>query len=167
MNANAQELNIHSRAKDERSKKLSNFAKCPFELDGVTLASIEGLLQGIKYQEGDPGREKTFEMSGLAAKVSGRKAPWTGMVYWKGETLQFGSEAHRALLIRGLEAKFTQCEDAKAALLATGGLTLVHKLGRRAGKPGQGSLPNGRFCETLMRIRDQLRATETAPILNA
>ena len=167
MNANEQELNIHSRAKDERSKKLSNFAKAPFELDGVKLASIEGLLQGIKYQEGDPGREKTFGMSGLAAKVSGRKAPWTGMVCWKGEALSFGSDAHRVLLIRGLEAKFSQSEDAKAALLATGDLTLVHKLGRMAGKPGQGSLPNRQFCETLMKIRDRLRATDAAPVLNA
>jgi len=89
------------------------------------------------------------------------------MVYWKGEVLRFGSEAHRALLIRGLEAKFAQCEEAKTALLATGDLMLVHKLGRRAGKPGQGSLPNRQFCETLMRIRDQLRATEAAPVLNA
>jgi len=65
-------------------------------------------------------------------------------------------------LIRGLEAKFTQSKDAKAALLATGDLTLVHKLGRTAGKPGQGSLPNRQFCETLMRIRDRLRATAAA-----
>lgn len=164
------ELNIYSKSKDPRGRLLSNFAVTPFELDGIQIRSLEGMLQGIKFPEGDARREQAFGTAGLAAKVLGRKATWTGMVFWNGSAIEFGSDEHRALLIRGLEAKFAQCAEAREALLATGDLTLVHRLAvfarrKKTSNPSSStktSLPNAKYCEALMAIRSRLRSSASA-----
>src|SRR5882724_3811396 len=98
-------LNITSRSSDWRAYVLCNFTAFPFLLDDVLCASVEGLIQGIKYAPGDPRREEAFSSWGMKAKKLGQdaKREW---VWWGDKRYKYGSSAHHRLIARALRAKF-------------------------------------------------------------
>lgn len=147
-------LNIGSRSEDWRAKRLSNFSYDRFQLDGVEILSVEGFIQGIKFPENDPRREKAFYSWGVDAKRFGRKAPpERKFVWWKGEAILYGSEKHHVLIEGAIRAKFEQNKGAMEALLETVGMTLTHNLGHP--ESPHTSLPAKVFCEILTRIRKE------------
>src|SRR5262245_14495653 len=99
---------------------LSNFAPHPFVLDGVSIASMEGFLQSLKFR--NPEMQKhVCTLVGRAAKAKGRGKDWqrTGTLHWlEREIDRFGPE-YQDLLDRAFETLFTTNRSARAALLAS------------------------------------------------
>ncbi|MDP3963794.1 MAG: hypothetical protein Q8Q39_04840 [bacterium] len=145
-------LNICSGSHDPRARDLSNFTPFPFILDGITLASVEGFIQGIKRPVGDPMRELAFCSFGKEAKRLGRHAE-RKFVWWKDKKIVYGSREHHYLIERAIRAKFEQNPNAMKSLLATEGMILTHDLGYT--ESPHTSLPERVFCGILTRIRQE------------
>ncbi|MDQ7814475.1 MAG: hypothetical protein RDU25_01555 [Patescibacteria group bacterium] len=147
-------INVDSRSADIRERELSNLMKRPFVLDGVRLASVEGLIQGIKYPEGHPVREKAFASAGVTAKRLGYELTRGGAgtwVWWQGEKIPYGSAHHHRVIARAIEASFRQNPWANVLLRSTRGLKLTHNVG----EPSEdSSLPADIFCGILEDLRD-------------
>jgi len=149
-------LNISSTSQDWRGVALSNFPLSPFTLDGVLFASIEGFIQGIKFPQGDPRRERAFVLYGWDAKSLGAEADRSG-AYWQGERLTYGSTQHHALIERAIRARVAQNAGLAQVLLSTAGFRLVHDTGEVESPTT--SLPAEVFCRILERMRQELQAT--------
>jgi len=145
-------LNIGSKSDDWRARRLSNFSADPFVLDGEKFASVEGFIQGTKFPEGHPTRQRAFQSIGKEAKRFGKEAE-RKLVWWKERAILYGSNEHHQLIERAIRAKFEQNKDAMRALLATEGMVLTHDLGTP--DPPNTSLPARVFCDILMRIREE------------
>lgn len=145
-------LNVSAKSSDWRAARLSNFSADSFTLDGDTFASAEGFIQGIMWPEGDSNRVAAFASTGGKAKRFGATAE-RKYVWYRGETIPFGSLAQHALIERAIRAKFTQNHTAMEALVATKGLTLIHDLGKP--ESPNTSLPAAVLCDILTRIREE------------
>ena len=61
--------------KEYPSNALSNFSPHPFEIDGVKCNSMEGFLQGIKFESPEM-QEYVCSLVGFGAKKKGRNKNW-------------------------------------------------------------------------------------------
>lgn len=151
------ELNVRFDSSDWRACALANFPIFPFALDGVTLASTEGFVQGIKFPRGDLRRPRAFRSFAWSAKEIGGQAE-RRYVWWNGRSELYGSSEHHNLIARAIRAKFAQNRGAQVALGATRGLVLVHRIGVE--QPTT-SLPASVFCAILHDLRSELLGTGT------
>lgn len=156
-------INIYGGSKIWVESVLSNLAHTPFILGEVYIASIEGFHQGIKYDD-EVRRRKIFESWGVKAKSAGREANRlaTGYVYWGTplSPIEWQSREYFDLYFDALFAKFTQDEEAKAALISTGNNRFSHII------PGGSGLTEIEFhkthlCQSLYCIRDFIREIST------
>jgi len=145
-------LNIASKSDDWRARRLSNFSADSFVLEGEEMASVEGFIQGIKFPEGHPTRQRAFQSVGVEARRSGRKAE-RKLVWWKEKAIPYGSSEHRQLIERAIHAKFEQNNDARRTLLASEGMVLTHDLGHP--ESPNAILPAKVFCDILTGIREE------------
>ena len=138
------------------SGALSNFAPRPFVFRGVECASMEGLLQALKFENPEMQRH-VCTLVGIAAKRKGKPKKWqkTQTLWWQGEPIKRDSEEYQVLLDEAYEALFKN-EKAKAALLATGNAKLTHSIGWH--KENETVLTRNEFCRRLMHIRAVLQA---------
>ncbi len=138
------------------SSALSNFAPHPFIFRGFQVNSMEGLLQGLKFQSPEM-QLHVFTLVGRAAKFKGKKKKWQrdGMLYWQGKPFDRYGEEYQQLLDEAFLAMFTQNASARAALLASGDAELKHSIGKS--KQPETVLTRSEFCSRLMRIREQLK----------
>jgi len=153
---------------------LSNFAATPFTFRGTRYASVEGFWQMMLYPEGPddprarfPGlvwvhtRERVAQMVGFEAKNAGALAEQNmarmgiAWVTYEGERFDYRPGRpgrHYELIVAVMREKVRQNPDVERVLLATGDLTLKPDHHEEAG-----AVAAWRYCEILMRIRDDLR----------
>ncbi len=138
---------------------LSNFAAHPFVLDDVWCASMEGLLQALKFDKPHVQIE-VCRMAGLAAKNRGRgrNRSWQRVqtLWWRGVPMRRTGPEYQRLLTRAFDALHAQSQGFRAALEATGDAVLTHSLGR--GREAETVLTAREFCAQLTRLRDRGRA---------
>ena len=135
---------------------LSNFAPHPFVFRGLPVASMEGLLQGLKFENPELQRH-VLTLVGRAAKFKGKPKKWwrTQTLYWQGEPLDRHGEAYQQLLDEAFGALFTQNAKARAALLATQEAVLQHSIGKSNVR--ETVLTRAEFTSRLTRLRAEFQ----------
>ena len=149
-------MNISSKG-SYPANKLSNFAGHTFVFDGVTCASVEGLLQSFKFKE--PAiQEYVCTLIGMAAKKRGssRSKTWQRVqtLWWKGVEYPRKSKEYQQLLDSAYDALFEGSESFRRALAAAGDATFKHTIGRS--NPAETVLTEAEFCSQLNRLRLKL-----------
>ena len=138
---------------------LSNFARHPFTLRGIPIASMEGFLQGLKFK-GEEMQREIFTKHGIGAKRAGAKKNWqtTQTLWFQGEPIKRQSKQYQDLLDEAYDAMFDQNAKARKALLATQNAVLKHSIGRT--NKSETVLTRSEFCSRLMKVRTRIRAEE-------
>jgi predicted NAD-dependent protein-ADP-ribosyltransferase YbiA (DUF1768 family) len=134
---------------------LSNFAPHPFVFRGIEVASMEGLLQSLKFS-GPEMQAHVCTLVGRAAKSKGANKNWKERqtLYWQGQEIKRESQEYQDLLDEAFKALFDQNESARKALLATGEATLEHSIGKKSEKDTV--LTRSEFCSRLVKNRVRL-----------
>jgi hypothetical protein len=133
---------------------LSNFAGHKFVLRGFEIASMEGLLQGLKFKE--PALQaEIFKLIGFAAKKRGSNKNWqiTQTLWFQGVPIARESEEYQQLLTEAYNALFEN-KNFQEALRASGDEALSHNMGRTDAR--ETVLTRGEFINQLYRLRKLL-----------
>ena len=153
--------------------QLSNFTYAPFELDGVSYASIEGLWQALKFPEGpnderlkDPSikweftREQVQQLSSFEAKHAGEiasanmKKLGINWISYKGEKIEYkgsGQQRHYEIILSASRAKLAAHPEIMSILMRTKGLKFFADHRVRADDP-----PAYRYYDIYMKLRDEV-----------
>lgn len=128
----AQVLDCHSKAKDERGRKLSNFYPWSFVLDGVRCGSIEGFLQSLKFEDEETQHDVAQLHGYRAFKIGQEGNSWKErqVLYWLGREYNRDSPAYQALLTSAYDALLDQNAEVRDILRSTAGLVLDHTMGK-------------------------------------
>jgi predicted NAD-dependent protein-ADP-ribosyltransferase YbiA (DUF1768 family) len=131
---------------------LSNFSPHPFVLDGVEVASMEGLLQSFKCPYPEVQKEMC-KLVGFAAKKRGKGYKWqkTGKLHWQGKDYDRFEQEYQDLLNHAYSQLYKQSESFRNALRATGDAVLTHSMGRN--KEAETILTVSEFCGRLTKMR--------------
>lgn len=135
---------------------LSNFFPHAFVFDGIWCASMEGLLQSLKFKDLDQQIEVCALVGGKAKKIgTTRNEIWqaTQTLWWRGNPFDRQSSAYQELLDRLFDALATN-DDFCTALHASGETDLVHSIG--SSDPTLSILTEREFCDRLMKLRERL-----------
>lgn len=134
---------------------LSNFMPYEFTFRGFKCASMEGLLQGLKFENAEK-QAKVFQMVGKNAKFIGKRRKWwlDQKLYWQGKPIDRESEEYLTLVKEAFHALATN-PDFRLALLATGNKRLFHTIGKQIQQ--ETILTEKEFCMILTEIRAELQ----------
>ncbi len=124
-------INIHSKGEEYPSAELSNFYPHAFVFDGVECASMEGLLQSLKYRRRSRQIGICRLVGGEAKEAGAHKHLWRllGRVWWQGRAYdRFGTELY-SLIRRAYSELYRQNECFRDALNSTRGAILTHDIG--------------------------------------
>lgn len=130
--------------------EFSNFAAYPITLDGVIWPTSEHYFQAHKFDDVNYQEEIRKAKTPMIAAQLGRDRKMKLRPDW--ETVK------DAIMLKALVAKFSQHEELKNKLLATGGAHLVEHTTNDS-YWGDGGHGRGRnmLGQLLMHVRDQLR----------
>ncbi len=149
-------MTIHFYSVGDAYGEFSNFAPYSIAIDGQRWPTVEHYFQAQKCPD-KAYRERIRRIaSPLEAARMGRDRRMKLRRDWESVKVE--------VMRRALAAKFTQHEDLRALLLSTGQVKLVEHTENDAfwGDGGDGSGKN-MLGQLLMRLRDALRAADTAP----
>ena len=143
---------------------LSNFSPHPFEIDGVKCNSMEGFLQGLKFESKEM-QEYVCTLVGYAAKKKGHNKNWQEKqtLYWRGVPIKRDSDEYQNLLNRAYNAMYENTKF-RAALEASKGATLTHSMGKN--KKSDTVLTIQEFCSRLTYLRDKGKLPVTENLFN-
>lgn len=140
---------------DYPSGNLSNFAPHAFVFDGVECASMEGLLQSLKFK--DAGAQRYIcTLVGKAAKKAGSERNWQQdrhTLWWQGRPIDRLAPEYQQFLDAAF-ATLASNDAFRRALLDTGEATLTHSMGEP--EPQDTVLTEREFCSRLTAIRSRL-----------
>lgn len=151
-------LNVGYKLDGSVSKVLSNLFPMSFWFRGKKVASLEGVLQGIKYKD-----KKT---QNLVLKYSGMDAHHTrgcneidywandGIVYWQGKPINRHGEEYQ-LFIDELYFSVIKNPLYRRALLSSGDKYLLHHVGKNY--PSETVLTRREFELRLNSLRDYIK----------
>lgn len=139
----------------EESPKLSNFTERHFIFRNVPCASMEGLLQSLKFPIIEK-QNKVAGMVGIKAKRKGQKKKWwlDHKLYWQGKEIDRFSEEYKSLIEEAFSEMFKQCPCFRNDLKETGQEVLIHSIGKN--KENFTILTEDEFCSILMKLRNSL-----------
>ena len=149
-------LNVWSHSDEEIGQLLSNFAHTPFELDGVSYASVEGFYVSILMQSSESRRNKVRGLWGFRAKreMPARKPE---VFEYEGHQIRLGSPEHHALIKRAIRAKLETHPDVARDFVATRPRPILHETGH-PDRPGA-EFPKEVLCQSslphIRRARQQ------------
>jgi hypothetical protein len=137
------------------SSALSNFAPRAFMFDGVKVASLEGILQSLKFDK-IPVQIDVCTLIGLKAKFRGksRNKAWKSRqtLWWKGLAIDRHGSEYQHLLDMIYQAAYDQSDSFRRALAATQKAVLTHSIGHN--KESDTILTEREFCSRLTKLRD-------------
>jgi hypothetical protein len=136
---------------------LSNLAAHGFTFRGIECGSMEGLLQGVKFQATEM-QTHVCTLAGHKARLAGKNKKWyaTQTLWWQGEAMKRDSDEYQTFLDEAYESLFKQNEKAQNALLATKDATLKHSMGKR--KINETVLTQKEFCSRLTYMRTLIQS---------
>lgn len=139
------------------ASSLSNFAPHPFELDGVKISSMEGLLQSLKFDKIHIQIE-VCKLVGREAKFRGRNrnGAWQReqKLWWQGIAMDRKGDEYQFFLDYAYQSMCEQNESFRNALIATRDAVITHSMGRS--KEAETVLTEREFCSRLMKLRNTL-----------
>jgi predicted NAD-dependent protein-ADP-ribosyltransferase YbiA (DUF1768 family) len=144
-------IQVSSMVKDPAIKLIGNFADTPFIMDEREYASVESFWQSLKFAD-EADRRRIAALPGRQARGAGEASGYGATIIYADESIPVGAWRHWALMERACMAKFTQNDNARDALLATGRRPLQHKM-RRDSR----SIPGVIMADIWMKIRRRLR----------
>lgn len=126
-------INIGYNFKNSLSRTLSNLYPMTFKFRGKKVASIEGVMQGIKYKD-KRTQNLVLKYSGLDAyHTRGANALdfWgeQGVLYWQGKAIKRDSEEYQ-IFVDELFLSASKNPIYKRCLLATGDKYILHHIGK-------------------------------------
>ena len=143
-------INVTSRSPIREIQLISNFAHTPFELDGISYGSVEAFWQSLKFPNHDQ-RIQVAPLFGKEAMRAGSDANCSSTFEYGGNTIRVGTYDHWQLMKKACLAKFSQHDEAKAALLCTGQRPLVHLT-----RTDSRTIPGVIMADIWMRVRHRL-----------
>ena len=134
------------------ASSLSNFTPHPFILDGVSINSMEGFLQSLKFDKFEQQVE-VCKLVGIRAKMRGKNKRWWKyqILYWQGVELNRDSREYQALLDKAYWAMYEQNQGFRTALNSTQSAVLTHSIGKSNIR--ETVLTEAEFCSRLMKMR--------------
>ena len=135
---------------------LSNFAPHKFTFRGVECASMEGLLQSLKFKNPEMQKE-VCKLIGRQAKAKGANKDWktSQTLWWDSQPIKRSSHEYQLLLDEAFIAMSKDSESFRKALLASQKAVLKHSIGKT--KKNDTVLTQQEFCSRLMIIRARLQ----------
>jgi hypothetical protein len=133
-------------------EELSNFTPRKFLFRNFEFASMEGLLQSLKFPLlSKQARLRT--LSGIKAKRLGQKKKWylDQMLYWIDMPISRHSSEYMLLVNEAFDAMYQQNPDYQILLSKTKGLRLIHSHGKS--DPNHTILTELEFINILERLR--------------
>lgn len=134
---------------------ISNLYPTPFLLDDEAYGSVEGFWQSLKH-ESPTRRREVAALSGTTAKKAAGNPTLSATFVYLGQTVRTGTYEHWELMQRACEAKFSQNERARRALLATGNRPLTHIV-----RGDSRTIPGVIMASIWMRIRREIQSTQS------
>jgi hypothetical protein len=105
------------------------------------------------------------KLIGFSAKnvICDRDWRLTQTLFWNGIELKRNSKEYANLITRAYIELFSQCVEAREALLATGSEILTHNIGKI--NKNETVLTRTEFCDNLMKIRQKYNNEKILEIL--